>query len=391
MKVVNIISSHFFPENSAGANRLSVVVDTIAKEHLVNVIFLYNRGSKVDFELLRERFGENINLYPIYQRDFNSSKFLNRIFFETYYSLLLNIKNLNLKSDISIFTTPYLMVIPVSGIFKLFSKRYSIMEVRDLIWLYLDFSESRVLNYLKRVLERVTLFSLAKFQKVITVTNSQREYIENRGVKAIEVIENGIGFEKFLELKELKLEPDSSKFIISYVGTVGFPQDLTTLIESAKLLKDERDIEFWIVGKGNNIEIVKRLIREYNLESVKLFGEANWEEVKKFYQKSNILYAQLRDRESFRTAQPSKIFEYASTGLPIIYAGVGESESLISKLKDSILIEPNSPEQLKRAILELKSQAIESKLFENIDYIEKNYIREREIKRYLEIIKGIDL
>ena len=90
--------------------------------------------------------------------------------------------------------------------------------------------------------------------------------------------------------------------------------------------------------------------------------------------------------EKFKTAMPSKLYEYASAGLPIIYGGEGTAVEFVKNLENARAIKPNNKKELKEAILFFQSKdGFCSK--KNQDFIKKNYIREEEAKKIIKIVE----
>lgn len=379
MKTVNIVTSYFFPEKSAGANRVNSIVKELSNENIVNVIYLVERGKELDLKLTKSQFNAHVNLHPILQKKFKNDRFLERCFYEILYSLKLNLKNIFIKSDVTIVSIPYLMLLPISALFILFYKRKTILDIRDLIWLYLDFSEKKYLQKAKVILEKICIWSANIFDVLVTTTKSQLDYFNKNGF----IIENGIEKTKFYQLSNIQYPKIESKIYITYAGTIGFPQNLMTFVEAANILQhyDSRYV-FNLVGKGSDLKRILKYIDQNKLINVNYFGELDWQSLKKIYANSHILYAQLKDKNSFRTAQPSKIFEYASTGFPIIFAGIGESERVIKMFKNSVCIIPERAQLLANEILKIDC----SKSYETIQIVFDNFIREDIMEKYKMIV-----
>ena len=115
------------------------------------------------------------------------------------------------------------------------------------------------------------------------------------------------------------LKKKSSKLLILYAGNIGDGQGLHKIIPY--IANSLKDIQFKLIGDGsakkllidndlfksqNNIEISKPMLRN------ELINE---------YQNADILFLHLNDHKAFHKVLPSKIFEYAATGKPIL-AGV---------------------------------------------------------------------
>ena len=85
---------------------------------------------------------------------------------------------------------------------------------------------------------------------------------------------------------------------------------------------------------------------------------------------------------------PSKLYEYASTGLPIIYAGLGEARNFVNKLENCTTIDPGDVDALEKAILRYKEAPLTISQ-KNKDFVSKNFIREKQSQKMVDIVKRL--
>jgi len=62
------------------------------------------------------------------------------------------------------------------------------------------------------------------------------------------------------------------KLTVMYSGNMGLGHDIETMLEAARLLKDEPDIHFMFIGAGPKYKLVADLQKKYNLDNVTLLG-----------------------------------------------------------------------------------------------------------------------
>jgi glycosyltransferase involved in cell wall biosynthesis len=197
---------------------------------------------------------------------------------------------------------------------------------------------------------------------VVAVTGAFREYLVGRGVDAakITVIPNGIDFEAWdgTDAKQARahFHPDS-KFVVSYVGTHGMAHNLETLLEAAKMLRDDADIQFVTVGDGAELKKLQRIRDEWHLANVTLVGQVSHETAKAYLLASDVSVVLLRKTPLFKTVLPSKIFEAMAAQSPIILGVDGEARRIVEEAGAGICVEPENARQLAAAILRLKSDA----------------------------------
>jgi len=375
MKTINFLTSHFLPENTACTNRVLSYVKILEQKYKVNVISLTQKG--VSPQKMKISYTENINIYYVEQKNFNGKNFFIRAFYEILYiKKLINLSN-RIKGDIVIATTPYMFMIPLVS---LFVKHKKVLDIRDLVWEYLD-EQSFSKKIIKFFLRFMMKYSLKKFDSIIVTNEVEREILKNRYfIKNMTLIPNGIEEEKYLQLVNLEiLQP--KVFTITYIGNIGLAQNLVVLLEAAKVLKNSK---FYIIGDGIELEQLKKYVLKEKIENVSFLGKLEWNDIKVFYAKSSVLYAQL-DRK-YKSAIPSKLYEYAAVGLPIIYAGDGAAVKFLNNLENIQVIPSNDKIELIKAIDSFQSQLINLISKKNRDTIKQHYLRDKNSIKLLKIL-----
>ncbi|NLI74768.1 MAG: glycosyltransferase family 4 protein, partial [Euryarchaeota archaeon] len=178
-------------------------------------------------------------------------------------------------------------------------------------------------------------------------------------------INNGVdidAFYKSINKKTLKdVDLDNGKFNVTYVGAIRPVNDVGNILDAAALLKDENDIQFLIYGDGIQKEMLEKKVADENLSNVKMKGHINKQFVPYILNKSsvNILnYSQTRYNWA-RGNSSNKLFEYMASGKPII-STVKMGYSIIDRYKCGLELENGSPEDLAKAILEIKDMPKEN-------------------------------
>lgn len=166
-----------------------------------------------------------------------------------------------------------------------------------------------------RLLERYTLSSATTIN---LVSQGFADYFSSYGRKSpLRFFTNGIDSE-FLEHDFHSTETRENRKVILFAGNIGESQGLEKLIpHAAELLSEHYD--FVIIGDGGaKNKLVEACLGRAN---VKLIAPVNREELRTHYANADVLLMHLNDYEAFKKVLPSKIFEYAATGKPIL-AGV---------------------------------------------------------------------
>ena len=112
----------------------------------------------------------------------------------------------------------------------------------------------------------------------------------------------------------------SAPLRVLYAGNIGLCQGLDEIIpDLAKAL--EGKASFTIIGDGGRREALEKKLEERKISNVEIKRPVERSKLLREYQKADILFLHLNDMACLSRVIPSKLFEYAATGKPIL-AGV---------------------------------------------------------------------
>ncbi len=124
-----------------------------------------------------------------------------------------------------------------------------------------------------------------------------------------------------------RLEKAEAKEIL-YAGNIGDGQMLHEIIpRMARVIPP--DWRITVIGDGSKRASLEQQV--VHLENVSLEPPAPREELAQRYTQASVLFLHLNGHEAFRRVLPSKLFEYAATGLPIIAGLQGFSADFIDE------------------------------------------------------------
>jgi glycosyltransferase involved in cell wall biosynthesis len=172
-------------------------------------------------------------------------------------------------------------------------------------------------------------------------------------------INNGIDITTFNNQRESNILKDydleNQKFKLIYTGTVRPVNNVQIILDCAKLLKDENDIEFLIYGDGNLVDKLKQRVIDEKIRNVKIKGRVDKKYIPYILSKSdiNILCYSATQYNWSRGNSSNKLFEYMASGKPVI-STVRMGYSIINKYKCGLELENASGEDLANAILDIK-------------------------------------
>ncbi|MBK9414971.1 MAG: glycosyltransferase [Bacteroidetes bacterium] len=380
-KRINIITPHFTPENTAASHRMESAARVLSASFDVNVFTLTERGKKA--RATTEMWNDNLHVHYLYMPDYPKGLYIIRALMEWVYARKLVRFSNTVECDLVLFTSPFMFLL--NAVAKLCKCRMIVADIRDIVWHYLP--EKNILN--KKIKQVVTKSVHASFEKfsAMTVTNqSEKEWLlANANVRKekISVIPNGLSEDKFRFLQTVRYSKPKKDFIISYIGNIGSAQVFIPLIEA---IRNKEGVKLNLIGDGNARECIQKYLLEEDVRNVFIPGKLRWARIIPYYQSSSILYSGLKPE--FDTAIPSKIYEYLSTGLPILFLGKGATVSLLENFDNIYSLDDYTEEGLKKAIAKIRYDKPANSL-PNTLAIGENFIREKISQNFVELAAGI--
>lgn len=117
---------------------------------------------------------------------------------------------------------------------------------------------------------------------------------------------------------------------VMFAGNVGESQNLDVLIQAAKQLRDEIDVQWVIIGSGRDLERITACVADAALgETVIFVGRHPMNKMPAFYALADAMFISLKDTEIFRMTVPYKLQTYMSAGKPVIGSISGETRNIV--------------------------------------------------------------
>lgn len=203
-----------------------------------------------------------------------------------------------------------------------------------------------------RLLEKRTMRSA---DKINLVSRGFSGYFDQyRNYASLSYFTNGIDPE-FVGRDFEDSERKQGRRVILYAGNLGEGQGLHKIIPAAaRELYDT--FEFLVVGDGGRKPLLVE--RCSGLDNVHLMDPVGRYDLLDLYASADILFLHLNDYEAFKKVLPSKIFEYAATGKPVLAGVAGyAAEFLEEKVENAAVFSPCDSVGLVAAIETLKFES----------------------------------
>lgn len=120
-------------------------------------------------------------------------------------------------------------------------------------------------------------------------------------------------------------------FKVMFAGNIGEAQDLDSIMKAALELKDEKHIQFILVGDGRKMSFVKDFVDQNNLnDTISIMGRFPVEAMSSFFDKADVMLVTLKDDPIFNLTVPAKLQAYMSASKPIVAMLNGEGSENIT-------------------------------------------------------------
>ena len=361
MKDILIITNYFPPETGAASNRIFHLADGLQK-HDFNVTVLtplpnYPNGRV--FEGYRGQFKHtstenNITINRLWIYASNSKNKLLRLLAMLSYSFSLIWYFLwNKIPKTVIIQSPPLLVAFISVLFLRSKKRKTILNVSDLWPLAgLELGAFKK-NFSYKLLEKIEHFNYRFANLVLGQSEEILTHVKSLYPKKETFLyRNYPDFNAPLANHQIN---KAEKIKMAYAGLLGVAQGVLKLCEQLDYTK----VQFHVYGAGAEQNAIESLIKNQTELDIVYHGEVSRQLLHQVLTKYDITIIPLLNR--IYGSVPSKIFEYARLGLPMLYFGGGEGENIIKRYELGWVVEASNYKDLNTVISKLDTSKLQSK------------------------------
>ncbi|WP_251976406.1 glycosyltransferase family 4 protein [Salinicola avicenniae] len=234
-------------------------------------------------------------------------------------------------------------------------------------------------------------WSLAKADRINLVSGGFEPYFRSRyPEQSFSWYTNGIdapfieAFETGVFAKEGRRRCGTSLKVV-YAGNLGAGQGIEHILPQLAILLRER-ATFLVLGDGAGRENLAHAIRDKGITNVELRYPVPREELLVAYQQADVLFLHLNTLPSLDTVLPSKLFEYAATGKPILAGLHGYSATFANeKIENLALFNAGDAKDAVDALYRLK--LVHTPREEFVEKWRRDKIMERMASDILKVLK----
>lgn len=328
MKIL-ILSFYYQPDLCAGSFRTTALVSELKKVDGIDIDVITtmpNRYASFEVDALEYEPESNVKVRRV-QLPHHKSGMLDQIHsFYTYYKEAHELVK-NVQYDLVFSTSSRLFTAFLGAKIAKEKDIPSYLDIRDIfVDTIKDVLPSMLAVVSKPLLTIIEHYSFNSATHINLVSQGFEHYFRSRFINpSYSWFTNGIDTE-FLDLPKPEVRNASDKINILYAGNIGEGQGLHLIIpELAKEAGEQYQIT--VVGDGGRQSLLKEGVE--GMGNVTLLPPVKRTELVQKYMDADILFLHLNDYPAFEKVLPSKIFEYAATGKPILAGVSGYSASFI--------------------------------------------------------------
>jgi glycosyltransferase involved in cell wall biosynthesis len=252
------------------------------------------------------------------------------------------------RPDLLVAASPPITVAMIGGLVARLRGIPFVFEIRDLwsqVAAELGIIKSRTLMAIVRAWERSLL---RQARAVIVNSPGFLPHLERDGVprEKIHLVPNGVDTELFAPTpdrdalrKRLDLE---GFFVVAYAGSLGYANDVATVLDAAEHLADLPDVRILLVGDGNRRRQAEATALERGLTNVIFTGAVPKQRVPQYLNAADVCFCTLLDTPLFRTVYPNKVFDAMACARPVVLLVDGVIRTCVEDADAGIFVKPGN-------------------------------------------------
>lgn len=232
-------------------------------------------------------------------------------------------------------TSPVMMVEPAIAYAKKWNKKVA-MYCMDLWPASLEVGGVSKNSFIYRYYHKISQRIYTNVDLILVTSKSFKDYFKDE----FHIDENKIIYlPQYSVLEQSHVEAEQNKKTTDFVfaGNVGTAQNLQILVNAAEIVEKEmirdngREIYFHIVGDGQELENLKKIVKERKLKNVVFYGRRPLEEMPKFYAMADAMLVTLTPNKLVSLTLPAKVQSYMAAGKAILASANGEINQVLSE------------------------------------------------------------
>lgn len=403
-KDVLILCQYFYPEYVSSATLPYEMAKGFVKQGIsVDVISGYPKEYTLDQQVPKKEIVEGIGIQRVKYVQLNSKKKMTRLINFCSFLVAIGTKFFRLrkyKTVIVYSNPPLLPIIPVLAK-KLFGLNLVFVAYDIYPEVAILLGAARKGSLIDKLTNKINERLYKNAAKVVALSNEMKQYlIEHKPYvtdEKVEVIPNW--YTDSPELREVTIYNQkfrnlkaSGKTIVLYSGNMGMAQDMNTVIDTAKLLKNDKNIHFMLVGHGCKLNELREEAHKEELSNIEFHEFLHGTDFTDVLKIADAYIVSL-EKGIEGLSVPSKTYSYMAVGRPLL-AIMSEETDIAKDINDNqigFVIEQGDSKKMVQAIKQLnEDRQLVSEMSSRCRWVyEQKYTNKICIDKYIKMIKQL--
>lgn len=176
--------------------------------------------------------------------------------------------------------------------------------------------------------------------------------------------------------EQCRKEPDEI-FDLMFAGNIGNFQSVDTIIRAAALTKENKRIRWHILGDGSEMDNIKQLAANLNVDNVVFHGRKPLGDMPKYYSMADAMLVTMTKNPVISLTLPGKVQSYMAAGKPLLGAIDGETRLIIKEADCGLCGDAENAEQLAQNAEKMSAMSMEKFAKNSFAYNEKYFTKEK--------------
>lgn len=386
----------FWPDTEATGLLLTELAEDLAASHEVSVICgPANTSARRIWPLLNHDSHGLVRMVRTGGMKLSKRNLLLRLLNLAVYFLLAAIAALRQPADIIVAETDPPMLGALGAILKKLRGCCFVYYCQDL---YPDIAEATAglrNPLLLWCLRGASAFAYRHADAIVVLSEDMAARLRRKGVPAerITIIPNWIDCEKVKPLANpVLLRKPEDAFVVMYAGSLGWPQKLESVLQTAHLMRDDGRVKFVLVGEGARKSALEDTARRARLVNVHFIERQPPSVMSEILATGNLHLIPLAAGAA-GCLVPSKVYWTLAAGKPFVAIMDREAEvaRLAREFEVGFVAPPSDPAALAKVISEAidNPDSLKQMGYRGRRLAEQEYDRRRVTRRFAQFLAAI--
>ena len=178
-------------------------------------------------------------------------------------------------------------------------------------------------NIICRLMDHINKCVFRRADAVVALSSEMREYIiQNRPIDGskVHVVPNWYEDKGAISPDRTRnrfADTVKDRFVVSYFGNMGICQDMETIRDAIRILKDDPEVFFLFAGHGSKMEELKAFVAAEAVENIRIYDFLHGQDFQDALQISDCALVSL-EKGVTGLCVPSKTYSYMMQGIPLL-------------------------------------------------------------------------